>query len=97
MQRQFIEKVKKAIQDWAKQYPKVQLASTEVYPSGIADHVHTIVVARKGFENWEPTERENDLYWFLRKQLGDADIVRIIKLLTFTEEEYDQYDIVYED
>lgn len=96
-QRLLIEKVKNVIQDWARQYPQVELALLEVYPSGIADHIHVMVVASKGFENWESTEREDDLYWFLRKRLGDADIVKIFKLLTLTEEEYNEYDVVYED
>jgi hypothetical protein len=94
--RLMLERIKKLITDWAAQYPHVELAYVEVYFSGIADNIHVIVVASKGFENWDSTDRENDLYWFLRKQLGDAYIVKIYLLRTMTEEEYDRYEIVRE-
>jgi len=93
MKRAFIEKVKTAIQEWAKLHPTVELASVVVNPTGLPDDFDVIVVANKGFENWEQIERENDLYWFLRKKLGDADIVKITVLLTLTEEEYDKHEI----
>ncbi|MEK7728040.1 MAG: hypothetical protein AAB354_06460 [candidate division KSB1 bacterium] len=94
--RLLLEKIKKLIHDWAAQYPKVELAYVEVYHSGIADNIHVIVVASQGFENWESTDRENDLYWFLRKALGDEYIVKIYVLRTMTEEEYDRYEVVRE-
>ncbi len=93
MKRVFIEKIKNAIQEWAKLHPAVELASVEVNPTGLPDDFDVIVVASKGFENWEQTERENNLYWFLRKKLGDSDIVKITVLLTLTEEEHEKYEI----
>jgi len=96
MKRQFIEKVKTTIQEWAKLHPAVELASVEVNPTGLPDDFDVIVVTSKGFENWEQTERENDLYWFLRKKLGDADIVKITILLALTEEQYEKYEITHD-
>jgi len=93
MKRVFIEKIKNAVQEWANQHPNVELESVAVHPKGILDDVDVIVVARKGFENWGRSERENDLYWFLRKKLGDTDIVKIFVLLTLTEEESEKYEI----
>jgi hypothetical protein len=93
MKRVFIEKIKNAIQEWAKLHPNVELASVEVYPTGIPDDFDVFVVASKGFENWGQHERENDLYWFLRRKLGDSDIVKITVLLTLTEDEYEKYGI----
>ncbi len=92
MKQIFIEKTKQAVQKWVAQYPNVKLAAIEVYPSSVPNIFHVIVVASKGFENWEQTERENNLYWFLRKELGDSDIVKITVLLTLTEEEYEKYE-----
>jgi hypothetical protein len=92
MQRQLIEKIKTAIQEWVNQFPQVELSLVEVTPSGISDNIHVIVVARKGFDDWEETDRDNNLYWFLRKKLGDADIVKIPLLITMTEERYDRYE-----
>lgn len=91
-QRILIEKIKQTIQEWAAQYPQVELTLVKVILSGIADNIHVILVARKGFEDWEETDRDNNLYWFLRKKLGDEDIVKIPLLLTMTEERYDRYE-----
>jgi hypothetical protein len=91
-QRILIEKIKQAIQEWAAQYPQVELSLVKVNPSGIAHNIHVIVVAAKGFEEWEETERDDNLYWFLRKKLGDEDIVKIPLLSTMTEERYDRYE-----
>jgi hypothetical protein len=93
MKRIFVEKIKNAVQEWADQYPNVELESVKVHSKGILDDVDVVVVARKGFENWSRSEREKDLYWFLRKKLGDADIVKIFVLLTLTEEESEKYEI----
>jgi hypothetical protein len=93
MRKLFIEKIKKAVQDWAKQYPQVELYIVDVYPSGIGENLHVIVVATKGFENWRQLEIHKDLFTFLRKQLGDIDVVKISKILPLTEEEYEQYEL----
>jgi hypothetical protein len=95
-QRAFIAKVKNLIQEWAALYPTVELTSIEVNPNGFPDDYDVIVVAGKGFENWEKREREKDLYWFLRKQLGDADIVKIWVLLALTEEQYEKYEVTHD-
>jgi len=97
MKRIFIEKTEKAVREWAQQYPNIELAAVEVYPGSVPNAFHVIVAAAKGFENWEQTEREDNLYWFLRKKLGDADIVKISVLLTLTEEEYENYEIAQDE
>ncbi|MDZ7292241.1 MAG: hypothetical protein ONB44_15955 [candidate division KSB1 bacterium] len=97
MKQIFIEKTKQAVQKWAEKYPNIELATVEVYPSSVPNIFHVIVVASKGFENWEQTQRENDLYWFLRKELGDSDIVKITVLLTLTEEQYEKYELTREE
>jgi hypothetical protein len=93
MRKLFIEKIKKVVHDWAAQYPQVELYLIDVYPSGIGENLHLIVVAAKGFENWRQLAIREDLFTFLRKQLGDADVVRISKILPLTEEEYEQYEL----
>jgi acid stress-induced BolA-like protein IbaG/YrbA len=93
LQREIIEKIKKSVYDWAKQYPHVELSLVEVYPSGIGDNVHVIVVAKKGFENWRKIERQNDIADFIGKQLGDAIVTKIPVLHAFTEEQYEKYEI----
>ncbi len=93
LQRELIEKIKKSVYDWAKQYPHVELSLVEVYPSGIGDNVHVIVVAKKGFENWRKIERQNDIADFIGKQLGDYIVVKIPILHAFTEEQYEKYEI----
>ena len=95
MKRKFIEKIQQAVQEWAKQHPTVELVSIEVCPGSVPEVFHVIVVASKGFEDWEQTARENDLYWFLRKYLGDSDIVKISVLLTLTEEQFEKYEIIH--
>jgi len=97
MKQTFIEKTKQAVQNWATQYPNVKLAMIEVYPSSVPNIFHVIAVASKGFENWEQTERENNLYRFLRKELGDADIVKITVLLTLNEEQYEKYEMAHDE
>jgi hypothetical protein len=72
------------------------LTSVEVNPIWLPDDYDVIVVACKGFENWGKRERENDLYWFLRKKLGDSDIVKITILLALTEEQYEKYEIAHD-
>ena len=97
MKRVLIEKIKQYIHEWAKLHPAVELAEVEVYPSSVPQVFHVIVVASRGFENWDRRSRENDLYWFLRKNLGDKDIVKISVLLTLTEEENEKYERVQVD
>jgi len=92
MKRKLIEKIAKSVYKWAQQHPNVELAEVEIANSGIGDHIHVIVTAKQGFENWRSFDRRDDLFEFLRKQLGDADAVRISKLLTMTEEEKDRYE-----
>jgi len=96
LRRELIDKIKKAVYDWAKQYPNVELSLVEVYPSGIIDNVHVIVVAKKGFENWRKIERQRDIAEFLRKQLGDAIVTKIPVLHAFTEEQYEKYEITHD-
>jgi hypothetical protein len=97
MRRLLIERVKKAVQEWAKQYPKVELVLIKVYPSGIGENIHVIVVASQGFDDWEQSTRRKDLYWFLRKQLDPSDVAKISLLLTMTEEQYDKYEVNYDE
>jgi len=96
MKQKLVEKIKQAIYEWAKQYPQVELAEIDVYPSpsGVPDVFHVIVVAAKGFESWDQADREDDLYWFLQKQLDDSNDIGISLLLTLTEEESDKYEQV---
>jgi acid stress-induced BolA-like protein IbaG/YrbA len=89
----FVKKIKAAVEDWARQYPQVELSVIEAYPSGIGENVHVIIVAQKGFENWRQLARQKDLEAFLRKRLGDAESAKIPLLLTLTEEEFDRYEI----
>lgn len=93
MSRALIKKIKETIQAWAKQYPQVELSVIEAYPSGIGENLHVIVVANKGFETWNRSERQDEIRRFLRQQLGHADTANIFLLLTFTEEEFDRYEI----
>jgi stress-induced morphogen len=92
LQRELIEEIKKSIYDWAKQYPHLELSVVDVYPSGIRDNVHVIVVAKKGFENWRKIERQRDIANFIGKQLGDSIAVKIPILHAFTEEQYEKYE-----
>jgi hypothetical protein len=92
MKRKLIEKIAKAIYEWAKQYPNVELAEVEIANSGIGDHIDVIVVAKRGFENWRNFDRYKDLFEFLRNHLDNTEAARIFKLLTMTEEEKDRYE-----
>jgi Na+/serine symporter len=49
MRRKFIEKVKKLIRDWAKQYPQIVLPVVEVYPSGIFQGILGVNLTLTGF------------------------------------------------
>lgn len=93
LRRELIDKIKQSVYDWANQYPNLELSLVEVYPSGIVDNVHVIVVAKKGFETWRKIERQRDIANFLSKQLGDSVVVKIPVLHAFTEEQYEKYEI----
>ena len=95
MNRRLIQKIESSIHAWAEQHPLVELAQVEVYPSEVPDVIHVIVIAVKGFEQWDQSERENDLYRFLRQKLGDTDVVKISLLLTLTEEENENYERIH--
>lgn len=97
MQRILIDKIKKSIQDWARQSPEIEIVLIHVYPSGIGDNIHIIVVATKGFENWRQFDRQKNLTQFLRNQLGDSVMVNIPVILALTEEQYDKYEITQVD
>lgn len=90
--KKLIEKIRQNIYEWAQHHKTLELSEVEVYPSGVPDVIHVIVVASKGFEKWDQSDREDDLYRFLRKKLGDADIVKISLLLTLTEEQNEKYE-----
>jgi acid stress-induced BolA-like protein IbaG/YrbA len=96
MKRAFIEKVKTAIQEWAKLHPTVELASVEVYSTGFPDDFDVIVVANKGFENWRKIERQNDIADFIGKQLGDTIVTKIPVLHAITEEQHEKYEITHD-
>jgi len=89
------EKIKKAIADWVKQYPSVELAAIDVHPGSVPDAFHEIVVASKGFENWRQMDRDKNLYWFLHKKFADFEHIDISILRTFTEEESEKYERVF--
>jgi len=91
IRRPSVEKIEKAVHEWAKQYPQVEIADIEVYPSLIPNAFDVIVIAANGFENWNRWDRTDDLYGFLHKYLTDSKHTAISKLTTFTEDESESY------
>ena len=85
-----LEKIRAAILEWVQEHG-IELALLEVNPSGIGSHVHIILVARRGFENWPEIDREESLYQHLRSRLSDADVANIFLTITMPEEEYEKY------
>lgn len=90
MKTAVLEKLREAVTEWVRNH-EIEATLVEVKPSGIAVGVHILVVARRGFENWHWSERERDLFRFLRSRFnGNSDFV-ITRLETMTEEQYDKY------
>ena len=93
MKTLLLEKLREAVADWA-QIHNIEAPLIEVKFSGIGSGVHVLVVARRGFENWRWSERERDLFRFLRARFNGNDDFVITRLETMTEEEYEKYEEV---
>lgn len=65
-------------------------ATVVVGPSDVSDNIHVMVVSDT-FRNKEQVQRDTPLYDYLKKQVDQADIVKVSLLLTLTPEEYDQH------
>jgi hypothetical protein len=90
MKTALLKKLHEAVAEWARIH-NIETNLIEVKPSGIASGVHILVVARRGFENWRWSERERDLFRFLRPQFNGNGDFAITRLETMTEEEYEKY------
>ncbi len=90
MKTLLLEKLREVVAEWARTH-NIETTLIEVKPSGIGPGVHILVVARRGFETWRWSERERDLFRFLRAKFnGNGDFV-ITRLETMTAEEYEKY------
>ncbi len=85
-----LEKLREAVTEWTRNH-NLETSVIEVKASGIASGVHVLVVARQGFENWHWSERDRELFRFLRARFNGNNDFMITRLETMTEEQYEKY------
>lgn len=81
-----------AAEEWARLH-NIEATRIEVKPSGIGSNIHVLVVARRGFENWPRSERQDDLFHYLHEHANPDNELVITLALTMTEEEYDKHEL----
>ena len=93
MKISLLKKLREAVEEWAQAH-QVEITLIDAKYIGIGSHVHVLVVARRGFENWPRHERHDSLFDFLYDKLNSNSELVISRLSTMTEKEYEEYESV---